>query len=127
VNFGIRQRTAQLIGRTASERKEVFAKIGKFIKRRNDLFHDHYDVNAYAQGRFVTSVEVDDWSEILRLAILRQTVLYLRGYTDKRDYLMEALDAAALDPELGETLRSLSEPEDAISERFREITSASQR
>ncbi len=32
VNFGIRQRTAQLIGRTAMERKEIFAKTGAFLK-----------------------------------------------------------------------------------------------
>lgn len=73
----------------------------------------------------MTSAEVDEWADILRMAILRQTVLYVRGYAEDRNKLMDQIDSAALDHELAEELRKLSEPEAAITERFEEIGGAS--
>lgn len=67
----------------------------------------------FINGRFVSHVEIDRWSGIVREAILRFIVLLQRGYNakDGKDRLHRDLLESALDQQKGDELREKSDYE----------------
>jgi Apea-like HEPN len=112
--FRISQSLSQLVGATDPEREAIFQQAKKFYKRRSELVHGQYDVDAYLQGRFVTHEECDRWASPIRQAILRFLVFYLRGRNHRDDVLNE-LALASINPGKGESLREESNLQDFLN------------
>ena len=106
----IAQSVAQLVGKTAEERLNIFKSTKKLYDRRSSLLHGQYDVIEYARGEFVTDDENESWASIIRKALVRSTVLYLRQDIDKEKFLVE-LNEAALDNLAAERIRAQSDPQ----------------
>jgi Apea-like HEPN len=114
LTFRIAQYVSQLVGKTPSERIEIFEEIkSNFYVRRSKLIHGQYNVADYYAGRFVTHEECDRWASIVRRAILRFLVLYLRGTSDRKE-LLERFGTAALDSSEAEKVRAESAPEEFL-------------
>jgi hypothetical protein len=79
------------------------------------LLHGQYDFAAHAEGRFVTDDELDEWSDLIRRALVRLCTLYFRGATD-REKLLSDLGQSALDPARGEQLREQTNIDRFLSE-----------
>jgi hypothetical protein len=114
LTFRISQNVSQLIGEDAPSRIEVSKLVKKLYERRSALLHGQYDYGKFARGEFVSDEELDLWTDVIRKAILRLTVLYFRGETN-RETLLEELSYAALDQSFGEKVRLKSNPDALIS------------
>ena len=120
LTFRISQNTSQLIGEDAPARIEISKLIKELYERRSALLHGQYDYAKFARGEFVSDEELDLWTDVVRKAILRLTVLYFRGEIDRERFLAD-LSRAGLDQSLGEKVRFESHP-DALLSRNREKT-----
>ena len=104
ISFKTALAASQLLGSTAEKRKQIFADLQDFYKRRSKLMHGSYDVKKVYEGAFVTHDDVDRWSPYILESILRFLTLYFRGKRTKpeldnfrRDLLSCALDNAQAD------------------------------
>ena len=127
INFRIAQYTSQLVG-TEQNRKEMFQKIRDVYDLRSQLVHASYDVDEFSRGTFVTHEQMDELGSIVRQALVRFTVLLIRGlYNTKRGRrrLHDELSLAALDPQVADELRRKSDPEVMLDEvRQRKLAGA---
>jgi hypothetical protein len=106
LQFRISQSAAQFVGRTPEERASVFKSISKMYARRSQLVHGSYNVEDYDNGRFVTSVEIDEWASIIRRALLGFLALYFRGDQQaKRDPILDRIAESNFDGSEGDALR----------------------
>ena len=110
LTYRISQNASQLIGEEASARIEISKLIKKLYERRSALLHGQYDYGKFARGEFVSDEELDAWTDVVRKAILRLTVLYFRGEIDREKFLAD-LSVAGLDQSLGEKVRLESHPD----------------
>jgi len=115
LTFRISQNVSQLIGEDASSRIEISKLIKKLYERRSALLHGQYDYGKFARGEFVSDEELDLWTDAVRKAILRLTVLCFRGEIDREKFLAE-LSSAGLDQSLGEKVRIESHPDALLSD-----------
>ncbi len=118
INFRIAQYASQLVG-TEHNRKEMFQKIRAVYDLRSRLVHGSYDVDQFSQGTFVTHDQMDELASIVRQALVRFTVLLIRGlYNTKkgRRQLHEELSLAALDARVADELRRKSDREVILDE-----------
>jgi hypothetical protein len=104
LTFRITQNLAQLLGDDATSRGSIQESAKLLYKRRSQLLHGQYDFAALAEGRFVNDDELDEWSDLIRRALVRLCILYFRGASD-REKLLSDLGQSALDPALAERLR----------------------
>lgn len=108
LTFRISQNLALLLGKDPTERAEINNLAKKLYSKRSGLLHGQYDYNKFSRGEFVTDDENEAWTALIRRAIVRLAVLYLRGTDDREDFLTR-LAQAALNPTLGEHLRMSSD------------------
>jgi hypothetical protein len=116
LTFRMSQSLSQLIGTTEAGRLELFKVVKKFYSKRSKLIHGQYDVKAFLEGRWVTHDECDAWASLIRQAIMRILVLYLRGQNSRDDFLTE-LSESSLDAAKAETLRAKSDVETFLAEQ----------
>lgn len=115
LTFRITQNLAQLLGDDARSRVLIQESSKLLYKKRSQLLHGQYDFKAHAEGRFVTDDELDEWSDLIRRALVRLCILCFRGATD-RERLLSDLGQSALDPALGEQLREQTNIDRFLSE-----------
>ncbi|HEX8181154.1 MAG TPA: hypothetical protein VF525_16535 [Pyrinomonadaceae bacterium] len=113
--YRIAYAASHLVGRDATERKEIFGFVKKMYSLRSSLFHGQYDVNDYYEGRFVTDEQTEQLASIIRRAILRFLVLYLRGHSNI-DEVRSRLSDCVLDSDAVVRLQSESDPETFLKE-----------
>ena len=118
LNFRMAQSLSQLIGTTEASRLKIFKSIKEFYSKRSDLVHGQYDVKAFLENRWITHDECDGWASLIRQAILRTLVLYLRGQNDRNAFLSD-LSESALDAARADALRLNSDIETFLSEQAR--------
>jgi hypothetical protein len=116
LTFRMSQSLSQLIGTTEASRLGIFKVVKKFYSKRSKLIHGQYDVKAFLEGRWVTHDECDGWASLIRQAILRFLVLYLRGQNSRDDFLTE-LSESSLDAAKAEALRVKSNLETFLAEQ----------
>ncbi len=104
-SFRIAQSIAQIVGRTAEERKQIYKMVRVLYDKRSTLLHGAYNVDDYYEGRFVTDDDIETWSSLIRKAILHTLTLYLNGWNN-RDNLLKAIIDSTLDNEIAERLRN---------------------
>ena len=113
LTFRLCQGASQLVGRSKEHRIYIYAELTRLYRLRSKLVHASYSIEDFINGRFVSHVEIDRWSGIVREAILRFIVLLQRGYNakDGKDRLHRDLLDSALDQQKGDELREKSDYE----------------
>jgi len=101
-SFRISQTASQLIGDSPTSRREIYDDLRQLYTKRSKIMHGTYDVNAVAQGTYVTHDDIDRWSAHVKKGLLAMFTQFLRGKrtaadlnTFRNDLLMGALDSAA--------------------------------
>jgi Apea-like HEPN len=115
LTYRIAYSASYLVGGDSEERKALFRFVRDIYRKRNMLFHGQYDVNDYNEGKFVTDDEIEKLASIIRVSILRLTVLYLKG-NDNLEELRALFSDCVLDPKVAESLREESDPERFVNE-----------
>jgi len=110
LTFRLAQSLAHLLGTSSGDRFEIFKAAKKLYDRRSQLLHGQYNVEDYANGRYVSDEEISCWAALIRRALVRLAVLYMRG-TDNREEFLLKLSQAALDSAVGENLLLNSDPD----------------
>jgi len=119
LTFRISQNVSQLIGDDGPARIEISKLVKKLYERRSALLHGQYDYGKFARGEFVSDEELDAWTDVVRKAMLRLTVLYFRGETDRERFLAD-LSSAGLDQSLSGKVRLESHPNALLSDQREE-------
>lgn len=105
LRFRIAASAATLLGTGPADRRKIFAAVSDLYTRRSKLLHGTYDTDKYAEGTFVSSEEIAQWSSLLRRALLSALVYYLRGKRDHHEF-RNALTDALLDEGTAHRLRT---------------------
>jgi hypothetical protein len=117
LRFRIAQSIAQFIGGDPEERERVFKSIGKMYDRRSALVHGSYDVDQYDEGKFVSALEIEEWSSFVRRALLGFLTIYFRGNLNaEREPLLTRIVASHLDEAKAKALRNESDIERLFQE-----------
>jgi hypothetical protein len=115
LTFRISQNLAQLLGTDAARRMEISRAAKRLYEKRSALLHGQYDYEEYSRDEFVNENQIDEWSQLIRLAIVRLGVLFLRGQ-DNREELLNQLSEVSLNQELGDRIRAQGDPDTFLAE-----------
>ena len=117
VSFQLSQLAAEFIGETPEEKLKIFASIKRFYSKRSDLLHGN--IKAYAP-EFITQNEVEQFSSIIRRAIVKFVSLYLNGRNDHKEIISEIRNGL-LNPELSIEVRTKADLQTIIQARRRDL------
>lgn len=93
ISFQISQLSAQLLGRTSAERKEIFNFIKTMYQKRSDIFHGNIESQ---EKKPITLEEIEKLSDLIRQALLKIIVLYIRG-EEKHKPIIQLIKDSLLD------------------------------
>jgi hypothetical protein len=123
LTYRMAQAAACLVAETVDERKEIFRFVKDMYSRRSALFHGQYDIDAYSEGKFVSDEEIEQLASVIRRAMLRFIVLFIRGSNSREEILNRLVDST-LDPRTRETLLAESDPARFIEEYSSKLQNA---
>ncbi len=105
LRFRIAQTAALLLGNNPNERKDIAAFLRRVYDTRSALVHG--GVSPFKAGK-LSQGDVRRLGDIVREAVLRLVILYVRGSKDKKA-LLEIIEGCALDPSGLEDIRRKSD------------------
>lgn len=105
ISFQISQLAAQLLGTNPSEKKEIFTDIKTMYQKRSDVFHGNLEQQ---DKKPITLEETEKWSDLIRKALLKLIVLYIRGEDDHKK-ITKLIKDSLLDPDDLKTLEQQSD------------------
>ena len=116
LRFRIAHAAAQFLGSNGENKKSIFDDLYEFYGRRSKLVHGGYPVGSYYDGTFVTLVEVERWSGLMRRAVLGFFILALRGETDRRK-ILQSLEDSAFNDSFASDIHRRAAIDDYLSEK----------
>lgn len=114
VTFQLSQFCAEFVGKTPSEKQDLFQFVKSMYSKRSNLLHgNHKDY----EKKPVTIDELERFSSIMRTAMLKFVALYIDGEEDHKR-VIEQIKMSLFDPAVREALQNKAKIERVITNRL---------